>query len=347
MIARTAVVTLCLLLGCRCTAADLAARSAPRLEKPMLAIAKVYGAGGVAGLEGYQSALFVADDPPTLLTIDSPVLEWGSVAVVDAYGDRSEARVAGRDGSTGLALLELTTSVTPPAVLPLDGDPPRRADRVWALSNAFGIATGDEPVTLQRARIAALAPMPSPIDPTRARPTVGAAAPGTPVLLLDAVTSNPGAGGGAVVDLRGALVGVLGAETRSPVTGAWLSYALPTKQAREAVQRMRDTPDGGSTLSGGLAAPDRDAMRSLGLRLIPAISDRTPAYVEYVTEGSPASQASCRPDDLIVAVDGATAGSATAAEAAIGLGLQRTGQVEITVLRGDRLLRITLTPDAP
>ena len=73
---------------------------------------------------------------------------------------------------------------------------------------------------MQRGRIATLASMPASSLEDDGRPAVGAPEPGSPVLVISAVTSNPGAGGGVVIDEAGQLLGVIGAESRSPVTGA-------------------------------------------------------------------------------------------------------------------------------
>ncbi|TWT96093.1 Serine protease Do-like HtrB [Botrimarina colliarenosi] len=333
-----------------CHAMAFGATSSPDaepLQRAQLAIAKLYGAGRVAGLEGYQTGGFFPGSPVLVVTADSAALDGGRVTLVDAYGERCEARVTGRDASTGLVLLECPESYEAPSHFQLaETVTPRPAQRVWALSNCFGVAAGDELVTVQRGRIAALAPMPTATDPEQYRPTLGVPEPGATVLMLDAVTSNPGAAGGVVVDTDGVLLGVLGAECQSPTTGAWINYALPVEAVNAAIERIR----AGS-------APDRDPLRDAfrtgrlfahsGLGLIPRINARTPAYVERVEPGSPADNAGCEPDDLIVAVDGATVGAVDSATAAIERGFTRRQTAVLTLLRGEQLVTITLRGDAP
>lgn len=316
------------------------------LSTAQAAIVKVYGAGGVAGLEGYQTGLFI-ESSGTVLTVDSTVLEAGVATLVDAYGDRYEARVVGSDSETGLALLACPASVTPPGVLPVESArEPRRTEPVWALSNAFAIANGDEPVTAQRARLAAITPMPTSTGAERERAAVGAPRSGTTVLLLDAVTSNPGAGGGAVVGRGGVLLGVLGAERRSPLTGTWINYAVPTAAVRGAIDRIRS---GGQAARAGLrkrGTQDRAKLRELGVVLIPAVTRRTPPFVERVTDRSAAHRGGLRSDDLIIEVDGSPVGVGDQAAAAIVERLANA-EISVTVLRDQRVLTFKLTRVAP
>ena len=51
-----------------------------------------------------------------------------------------------------------------------------------------------------------------------------------PVYVLDVVTNNPGAAGGALVTRRGELVGMLGKELRNALNNTWLNYAVPIGQ---------------------------------------------------------------------------------------------------------------------
>lgn len=312
------------------------------------AIVKVYGLGGVAGLEGYQTGFFLRSDEPIVMTVDSPVLDGASVTLIDALGDRSEGRLLGRDSTTGLALIGCPPTTAPPAAIDLSTPArPRRGQSLWVLSNAFAIANGDEPVSVQGGRLAAIAPMPLP-GAARLRPAIGAPAGGTTVLLLDAITSNPGAGGGVVVDARGSFAGMLGAECRSPVTGAWINYALPAEAVREAVARIEqsqeDTPTNNRNDTPAMA---RIALREVGIALIPSLTTRTPAYIEQVASNSPASRAGLRADDLIVAVAGVNVGTTETAATEIAAALQRVDRVELTLLSDQKIVNLIVERAAP
>lgn len=312
------------------------------LARGQEAVVKLYGAGGFAGLEGYQTGVFV-DDSGAVLTVDSPVLDGGAVAVVDAFGDRYEGRVEGVDRSTGLALIRSQSIESPPGWVELSsGAEPARGERLWVLTNAFKIAAGEEPLTVQQARAAGRAPMPVAGGPLggSTRAAIGAPTPGTPVLLIGGVTSNPGAGGSLVIDASGAPVGVVGAECRAESTGAWVNYALPASVAAEALARLEQ----GSAVGPNQpkAATYGDRLAPLGVVLIPEITRRTPAYVEGVVPGSPAAEAGVRADDLIVAVGGVSVGSRQAAQRAAAELSAEDGPVELLVLREGRVIRIQL-----
>ncbi len=346
---RRAAILIALSLPCVAPAESLPDQLAP-LARVQDAVVKVYGLGGVAGLEGYQSGLFIEGESPRVITVDSPVLDGRSVTLIDALGDRCEGQVLGRDPMTGLALIGCPDSALPPSAIDLTAPaPPRRGLPVWALSNAFAIAIGNEPVTVQRGRVAAVAPMPLPIASVGGvrRPAIGAPSPGTRVVLLDAVTSNPGAGGGVVVDDRGTVVGLLGAECRSPITGAWINYALPTPAVRDAVARIQQQGDTASQSTPRGVASSRAVLRQIGLTLIPSITPRAPAFIEQVASNGPAAEAGCRADDLVVAVRGVTIGTAESAASAIATAFRDSDRVELTLLRGREIVNLTIRRAAP
>ena len=114
---------------------------------------------------------------------------------------------------------------------------------------------------------------------------------------------------------------------------------------RAAITRIRDQSSDASVDQLAKENPSV-VLRRVGLGLVAAITKRTPAFVERVADASPAAKAGVEPDDLIVAVGGATVGTVEAAGAAIERGLGRDGEVEMTVLRDERLVTLTLRGDA-
>ncbi len=317
------------------------------LETIATRVVKLYGAGGVRGIEGYQTGLLVSNKDSDsagqlVLTVDGVLLESGEAIVVFSNGDRYTGQVVGSDSLTGIAVLRIATEET---LRGFDwGDTasatdtvPAPGERVHVLSNAFNIAVGGEPVSLQRGVVAAVVPLPA----ARRGPPLLAVAP---VLLVDCVTSNPGTAGGAVVDLEGRLLGMVGKELKNSETGTWINYALPTPLLREALaraiipqsqpaQRSRE-----ATFSSSLPR-----LNSYGIHLIPSISVRTPAYVEQVGVGSVAAAAGLRCDDLIVLVEGRSVATTVDAQREILFFLGQEGTARLTVLRGEELIRIELT----
>ena len=53
------------------------------------------------------------------------------------------------------------------------------------------------------------------------------------MLYLDTVTNNPGAAGGALLDRKGKLLGIIGKEFRNNQTDTWVNYAMPLNTKAE------------------------------------------------------------------------------------------------------------------
>jgi serine protease Do len=207
--------------------------------------------------------------------------------------------------------------------------------RVLAFSNMFKVASGNEPVTVQRGVVSAKAPL-------AARRGRFAAPYRGPAYLVDAVTNNPGAAGGVLTTLDGRLIGVLGRELKNPQTQTWINYAVPaSKLASTADAIMKgefkpkdkfaaDHPEGS-----GITAVD------LGVVLVPDVVARTPAYIDDVVAGSPAAKAGLQAEDLVVFVNSDLVASITAVTEALGR-VQAGDDVNLTVRRGDDLVSVTL-----
>ena len=101
-----------------------------------------------------------------------------------------------------------------------------------AFSNLFGVATGDESVSMLHGTIAATTTL-------AARRGAYETPYQGPVYVLDAMTNNPGAAGGALTNLRGELLGMLGKELRSSRNNTWLNYAMPANELVDAVESIR------------------------------------------------------------------------------------------------------------
>jgi serine protease Do len=256
---------------------------------------KIYGAGGLRGLEAYQSGMLISAQGH-VLTAWSYVLDVDVTVVLDD-GRRLSAELLGADPLSEVAVLKVDALGEP---LPYFEMAPFATadvgDRVLAFCNLFGIATGNEPVSVLHGHLAAVAPLEARRGSYRSNYR-------GEVYVVDAATNNPGAAGGALTDQQGRLLGMLGKELRSELTETWLNYALPTEAfapAVEAIVAGRYTPP-------ELAAADRPerplSLAALGVVLVPDVVVRTPPYVDRVLPDSPAAKAGLRPDDLVVMFD--------------------------------------------
>lgn len=295
-------------------------------------VVKVYGAGGIRGLESYQSGVLVSPDGH-VVTVASTVLDADDIACVLDDGRRFQATLRGIDPRRELAVLTLDGEDLPAFVL--DESPPLGVgSRVFALSNLFGVAVGDERVSAQHGVIAALVPLAARRGAYEA-PFQG------DVYVLDCTTNNPGSPGGALVDLQGRLVGLLGKELRSAASGVWLNYALPVAEVARAHREI---------LAGQpLAPPTADATAAvidplaLGLVLVPDLLDKTPPFVESTRPDSAAARAGLLPDDLVVAVNGRAVSSRSAVRQALAI-VAEGDPVRITVVRAGSIVECDLGP---
>jgi serine protease Do len=286
----------CICASSRLSAADGPA-SLPAVARQVQAkVVKLYGAGGLRGLEAYQSGLLVSREGH-VLTVWSYVLDGDEVTVVLDDGRRFEAKHIAADPLTEIALLKFDPGKDPVSHFNLSAAKSvEPGARVLAFSNLFGIATGSEPVSMLQGVVSAVAPL-------EARRGAFDTPYRGDVYVVDAAANNPGAGGGALTDSQGGLLGMLGKELRSNITGTWLNYALPVKAFAPAVEDMiagRFTPPALRDID----QPDHPlSFGALGIVLVPDVVTRTPPYVDRVLPNSPAARAGLKPDDLVVMID--------------------------------------------
>jgi serine protease Do len=173
----------------------------------------------------------------------------------------------------------------------------RPGTTILAFSNLYGIATGNEPVSVQRGIIAAH-------TKRDARRGISATAYREQVYLLDAITNNPGAAGGAVTDSNGQLIGLIGKELKDQRTNQWLNFAIPVNVLANSVEQIRHGKMVIQSIKAERLPTEPITPRLLGLVLVPDIVSQTPPFVDRVITGSPADRCGLRPDDLIIEING-------------------------------------------
>lgn len=298
-------------------------------------VVKIYGAGGLSGMEAYQSGFLVSPEGH-VATAWSYVLDVEPIVLLDD-GRRFESSIVGFEPSLELAVLKIEATDLP--FFRISGEVTAQwGDPILAVSNLFGIATGNEPASVMQGSIAGI----SNLDARRGTfktPYRGQ------VFLLDLIANNPGAAGGAVVDMRGQLVGMLGKELRDSATGVWLNYAIPADALRKTIG---DIIAGRKTTAVENSDPilPRDKshdLRTLGLVMIPDVLETTPAYIDDVIAGSTAAQAELRPDDLVLLVNGKRVESQRSLRNLLRT-IDRRDDVELTIRRDSEILPVLLRP---
>jgi S1-C subfamily serine protease len=298
-------------------------------------VVKIYGAGGMRGLEAYQSGMLISAEGE-VLTAWSYVLDSDDVAVVLNDGRRFSAKLVGADPLTEVAVLKIDAGEEQLPCFDLKQAPAAEAGtRVFAFSNLFGIATGDEPVSMLRGYVSTVAPL-------EARRGGFSSNYRGDVYIVDAATNNPGASGGALVDSQGRLVGMLGKELRSELTGTWLNYALPVSAFAPTVESIQ----AGDFTPRPMTEADRpdhpQTLAALGIVLVPNVVSRTPPYVDRVLPKSAADKAGLRPDDLLVMIDTNVIATRQQADEAIAR-FERDAPLRLSVLRDEALLVFPLS----
>src|SRR6516225_8824207 len=123
---------------------------------------KLFGSGGFRGLASYGTGLLVSPDG-YIITVASHILDTQDLRVHMHDGQRLHAKVIVVEPELDIALCKIIEKVDDLAYF----DVPKAAEKpieeagvgVLAFSNQFQIATMDEPMSVQRGRIAAYSKM--------------------------------------------------------------------------------------------------------------------------------------------------------------------------------------------
>ncbi|MFN0055739.1 MAG: S1C family serine protease [Planctomycetales bacterium] len=272
--------------------ADIGERPIDRVSRRVV---KIFGAGGIRGLYAYSTG-FLVSPRGHLVTVWSHVLDDQAVTVVLHDGRRLEGKILGAEPQLDLAVLKIEGEDFPYFNLD-DAVSAQVGSRVLAFSNMFKVAAGDEPVSVLHGVIAARTKL-SARKGAFETPYTG------PVYVVDAITNNPGSGGGVLTTRDGSLVGMIGKELRNSQTNTWINYAVPIQELKGVIG---DIIEGKFVArhetSEGSASPRRYAPVDFGIILVPDVLYRTPAFVDGVLQGSSAEKAGILPNDLVLFVN--------------------------------------------
>lgn len=298
-------------------------------------VVKVYGAGGLKGLEAYQSGFLVSPEGH-IATAWSYVLDVEPIVLLDD-GRRFEAKIVHFEPALEIAVLQVEASGLPYFTIPKQFDV-QWGDPVLAVSNLFNVATGNEPVSVMQGTVAAISQLDAR-NGTFKTPYQGK------VLVLDLIANNPGAAGGALVDRDGNLIGMLGKELRDSGTGVWLNYALPASVFGSTL---------GDIIAGKVATPTEikdptlpreqsHNLETLGLVMVPDVLEATPAFVDDVRSASSAAKVGLRADDLILLVSGQRIDSQRSLKKLLRT-IDRRDDVSMTIQRKNEILTLVVQP---
>jgi serine protease Do len=226
------------------------------------------------------------------------------------------------------ALLKIDAAT--PEYFELPASPPAEpGDWILAVSNAFKVADGSEPLSVN---IGVLS-LRMKLDARRGLQDFPYSAD---VLLYDAITSNPGAAGGAVVTADGKLVGMIGRVIEAKSTNTRLNYAVPVDLLGKFVRGEETAPT---------VAAASSSKADLGIRLFALGGRKAPAFIDSIIPGSPAAVAGLKTDDLVVTIGGQVVRDASDFRRIVAA-LPVGEEVVVEVKRKNELVSVRLVPVA-
>jgi len=299
---------------------------AEAVAKAQTRTVKIYG-GAIGRSPGYGTGLIVSASGD-ILSANGVYLAGQNLRVTLADGTTHEATVTRRSQELQTALLKIEAAT--PEFFELPASPPaEQGDWIVAVSNAFKVADGAEPLSVN---IGVLS-LRMKLDARRGFQDFPYAAD---VLLYDAITSNPGAAGGAVVTAEGKLVGMIGRVIEAKSTNTRLNYAVPVDLLGKFVRGEETAP---------LTAAPSNNKADLGIRLFALGGRKAPAFIDTVLSGSPAALAGLKTDDLVVTIGGQVVRDASDFRRLVAA-LPVGEEVVVEVKRKNELLSVRLVPVA-
>ena len=206
-------------------------------------------------------------------------------------GTTAAASIVRRDTASDLALLKIDKTGLKPIVLS-DSPLPTVGQWVLTIGNPFALArTKSDDLSASVGVVSAL----KSVRASRlSRPRM---------MIITDIIINPGASGGAMVDLDGKLIGVCGPLLTSARSNTQLSFAVPVAAVKKLLDDARAAaappPQPGTTTT-----PEVESDRGyLGAYILDDNDVTRGAYIQRVVPGSPADEAGLRQGDLVTRIN--------------------------------------------
>jgi serine protease DegQ len=253
-----------------------------------------------------------------LLTNHHVIAGASEVGVRLADGREAVARVVGTDPETDIAVLKVELDALPAITLG-DSRALQVGDAVLAIGNPFNVGQ-----TVTSGIVSALG-----------RTQLGLSTYEN-FIQTDAAI-NPGNSGGALVDARGALVGINSAIYSRTGGNLGIGFAVPIDLAREVMDALvRD----GQVVRGWIGIEPRELTPELVDSM--QLATREGVLIAGVLQGGPAGAAGLRPGDVVVAVGGQPVAGTAALLRAVAA-LRPGSRVVLAVLRGKQRAEVPVT----
>lgn len=327
----------CLFLIGTVLAVPISARASSQstIKYALPRMVKIFGAGGVKNLYGYSTGFLVSPEGH-IATIWSPVLDTDRLSVVLHDGRKFEADVLGAEPHLDLAIIKLKSDreLNLPYFDYHEKTIAGPGTRILGFSNMFRVATGDESVSVLHGVIEARTELP------RRRGAFELSYTGD-VYVVDAITNNPGAAGGAILTYDSKLLGMIGKQVRNAKTNTWVNYSLPIDVLSKSIEQIitgkfessedQKRPE--------KTAPERYRPVDFGLVMVPDVLYRTPAFIDSVLPDSLVAKAGLHPDDLVVFVNDELIKSCKTLQTELGK-LEAGDLLRLVVRRNNQLVSV-------
>jgi len=353
------------------------------VETALPRVVKLYGLG-VGTQAGYGSGVLVSTDG-LVLTVFSLLIDSENIRAVTADGTIYGAEVVYRDAARQLALLKLKaasaegagpeSATRPGAALvgenagetsgrPIGPFPffdvtcadsaggaaggadasclgfLKPGDWVVAAGNSFKVADGMEAVSVFRGVLSTR----TQLD---ARRKVKDFPYHGDVLAIDAITSNPGAPGSAVVDVEGRFVGMIGRVVISNRTHTHFNYAIPRDVLWDFIREATDPEVRATARLARQSKEDAEsAVVDVGIRVARTGYRDLPPFVERVRSGSPAERAGVQKDDLILSVNSGNVADVRGFDERWRT-LKAGEPIDLVIRRGRRIMNVRIDSEKP
>ncbi|SLM61500.1 Outer membrane stress sensor protease DegQ, serine protease, periplasmic [Dickeya aquatica] len=282
--------------------------------------------------EGLGSGVIINAEKGYVLTNNHVVNNADKIQVQLNDGREYDAKLIGRDEQTDIALLQLTDAKNLTEIKMADSDQLRVGDFAVAVGNPFGLGQ-----TATSGIISALG-------------RSGLNLEGLENFIQTDASINRGNSGGALVNLRGELIGINTAILAPSGGNVGIGFAIPSNMAQNLTQQLVEFGE----VKRGLLGIKGSEMTSEIAKAFKVDAQRG-AFVSEVIPKSAAAKAGIKAGDVLISLDGKSINSFAELRAKIGttapgktvrIGLLRDGKQQEVAVVLDNSSNVTTNADS-
>ncbi|NQY79014.1 MAG: trypsin-like peptidase domain-containing protein [Candidatus Caenarcaniphilales bacterium] len=230
--------------------------------------------------QGIGSGVIIDKNNGYILTNNHVIKKADDIYVTLKSGEKLEAELVGADASTDIAVLKINTD-TPLTQIPVaDSDQLRVGDFAVSIGNPFGLSH-----SVSSGIVSALG-------------RKGLGIEGYEDFIQTDASINPGSSGGALINLRGELIGINTAILSRSGGNIGIAFAIPVNIAEQVKDQILKY---GSVKRGAIGIKIVDLKSEIAKKLNSDLKQG--ALVAKILKNGPAYQAGLRPGDIIIAID--------------------------------------------